>query len=85
MKKNDYVQWLTHWFKNRIEMPEDGINKNFFEEKWLDSFKIIELISSLESEFNLQFEDAHFNDPRFSTIIGLSDILYELENNSMDM
>ncbi|HLB43370.1 MAG TPA: phosphopantetheine-binding protein [Gammaproteobacteria bacterium] len=78
MQKNDYLEWLTHWFRKRMDIPTDAIYRDFFEERWLDSFKTIELITEIEKSFNLTLTDSVFSDPRFSTIVGLSEILLEI-------
>ena len=80
MEKKDYLEWLFNWFSNRVEMPTDAVSCNFFTQGWIDSFKILELITEIESTFNIHFEDSAFNDSRFSTIQGLSEIIFELNN-----
>ena len=63
-----------------MEIPADAVHRDFFKEGWLDSFKTIELIMEIEKTFNLTLNDAIFSDPRFSTILGLSEILIEIKD-----
>lgn len=85
MQRDDYLKWLTDWFKKRMEMPADAIYCDFFVEGWLDSFKTIELISEIETVLNIPLNDSTLSDPRFSTIFGLADILTELKKVDRDL
>ncbi len=79
MTKIDYVAWLIKCFSKSMEMPIDAIHRDFFKEEWLDSFKTLELITEIETTFDIILSDSAFNDPRFSTIAGLAEILTEIK------
>lgn len=81
MKQKDfYVEWLVAWFSGRVEMPSGAVHRNFFVEGWLDSFNTLELILEMETAFNISLNDSILSDPRFSSISGLSEILFEMQD-----
>lgn len=77
--------WLIDWFDERGALPsdEDGepLQVNYFEAGLIDSLSAIRLISDLEDQFDIRFEQEHFLDRRFQTIAGLTDIVDELRNH----
>lgn len=79
MQKNDYQTWLIKWFSEKTGITQDAVDRNFFSEGWLDSFKTLELILEIEKTFKIVLNDAIFNDSRFYTIAGLAEILSELQ------
>lgn len=77
------LSWLLDWFRARGSLP-DGIpeeltNTNYFEANLVDSFGVIELILDAESYFGIRFVETHFQERRFSTILGLSEVIAELK------
>ena len=80
MIQENYLEWLFNWFNKRTSLKEKAFDSNFFVEGWINSFEILELITEMESTFNIHFDDAVFNDPRFSTMRGLAEIMVELKN-----
>ena len=72
-------EWLINWFAER----ESGIlisdSDDYFEKKIIDSFGVIELIEEVEQHFDVQFDEKNFQDRRFSTISGLSEIVSEIK------
>ncbi len=73
-----YKAWLHAYFFKGSPAPVGIESANYFEIGLIDSFGVIELIEALESNFNIQFEQKHFQDRRFSSINGLAEILSEL-------
>jgi len=73
------VDWLKNWFSQKSKLPENIETKNYFEVGLIDSFAVIELIESVESEFHITFQESNFQDRRFSTIQGLAEIIEELK------
>jgi len=71
--------WMIDWFsKNTISSQEEvtmNVDKNFFEQSWIDSLKFIEFITDIEEKFGIIFNNNEFQDRSFSTIIGLSKII----------
>lgn len=73
--RTDASAWLERWFAKRsphITLQDDD---NFFEREAIDSFGVIELIEDAEQHFNVRFTERDFQDRRFSTICGLSEII----------
>ena len=62
--------WLDAWFteRNKTEVSED-----LFEN--IDSFGVIEMILDIEKHFSIRFTELDFQDRKFSTIEGLSEII----------
>jgi len=79
----EYRTWLLNWFEQRgipDAVQKDQIAElNYFQAGLLDSFGVIELIGAIEAEFGIQFTQDHFQDRRFGTIAGLSEIIGELK------
>lgn len=78
----EILLWLVDWFKKNGKAPNLSVEKdlqaNFFESGIIDSLEIIGLITDIENNFNIQFSEKHFQDRRFSTISGLTEIINEL-------
>ena len=86
MKKSkaETSDWIVGWFKKKGRINEKTDlnhlkNSNFFEAGVIDSLGVIELITEIEGEFKVRFTHNHFQDPRFTTIQGLSEIISDLQ------
>lgn len=75
----DYTVWLKNYFLMRATLPTNVEEKNYFEAGLIDSLGVIELIESIETEFNLKFTEENFQDRRFSTINGLAAIIQQIK------
>jgi acyl carrier protein len=73
------IDWLKTWFSQKSDLPENIEEKNYFESGLIDSFTVIELIESLENEFDIRFQESNFQDRRFATIKGLAQIIEEIQ------
>ncbi|MEI7752742.1 MAG: acyl carrier protein [Candidatus Omnitrophota bacterium] len=77
--------WLIHWFERRGPLagvtPEEKLQTDYFEASLIDSFAVIELITAIEAEFKIKFNETHFQDRRFSTLVGLEALITELVAN----
>ena len=76
--KSEIIKWLHSWFKtntNRDKTTELGETVNFFEGVDLDSMEVLQLIEDVEKEFSIYFNQEEFQDPRFSYISGLADLI----------
>jgi len=75
----DIEAWLLNWFSTNTSANKDKIQneleKNYFEEGWLDSLKFIEFVTAVEEKFGIIFDNNEFQDRSFSTIKGLSKII----------
>ena len=72
---SDSEVWLKDWFRERGTSVEGSLEINIYEAGWIDSFAIVELIAEVEEHFNIKFEEKHIQDRRFSTILGMSNII----------
>ncbi len=71
------ITWLTQWFSERNPGVEIKASVDFYEERYIDSFGIIELIDVAEGEFNIMFDDDDFKKAQFRKIEGLAAIIQE--------
>jgi acyl carrier protein len=77
------VKWLVLYFEQRSDENVDGkidIDANYLSDGYIDSFGIIELISEVESNFNIAFNEKHFQDPKFPIISGLGKIIDDISS-----
>lgn len=77
--------WLLDWFKQRAPVtdntPGDDLQLNYFEAGLIDSLGVIEMIAEVENHFGIRFNEKHFQDRRFSTIHGLSELIAEVSGS----
>ena len=75
--KDEVVEWLVEWFAQhgRLKRRIDSTTENYLEKGWLDSFGIVELLTDVESQFDVRFNEDFFSDPRFPTVDGLSELI----------
>lgn len=79
--REQVCQWLLKWFANRRK-TDGGAGKEFLDVNYLDagllsSLEVVELVTEIEDEFGIQFSEADFQNERFVTISGLSDLILE--------
>lgn len=81
--KDEVVEWLVEWFAQhgRLKRRVDSTVENFLEKGWLDSFGIIELLTDVESQFGVRFNEDYFLDPRFPTVDGLAEIISQADTS----
>lgn len=70
------VTWIETWFARRGS-PAPGRDRNSFADGVIDSFDVIELIENIETHFGIRFSETDFQDRRFVSIAGLSEIVGE--------
>ena len=75
-----YLRWITGWFNSRTAIPDnfDPVTGNYFEAGLIDSFAVIELVEAVESQFGIRFTEANFQYRRFTSILGLAEIIDSL-------
>lgn len=81
MKSNEVLEWLIGWFQNRgasAELLKKDPTANYLELGLIDSMGLMELITAIEEKFQVRLNENHFQDPRFLTLQGLSDIVLSL-------
>jgi acyl carrier protein len=78
-------EWLLDWFENRDtwngQRPSNEDDVNYFESGWIDSLGVIEMIEDVEARFDVRIEADCFQDRRFATLNGLSEIIIALSQN----
>jgi acyl carrier protein len=78
--KEQASRWLCDWFVSRRKFKGDVAQLseiNYFETGLLTSLEVIEFVSEIEERFGVQFSEQDFQDPRFSTICGVSEVITE--------
>ena len=70
--------WLLTWFSSRDKIRADAqqaLAIDYLQSGLLTSLEIVELVSDIESQFAIQFSEAEMQDPRFSTIGGIGELV----------
>jgi len=73
------INWLKNYFSQHTVLPSNIEDLNYFEAGIIDSLGVIELIEAIESHFQIQFNETHFQERRFSNIRGLAEIIHEIQ------
>ena len=68
------------WFRGHNEAlastpTEEMVTADYFESEFIDSFGVIQLVEDTEQHFKLRFDERDFQDRRFSTVVGLAEII----------
>lgn len=75
----DIKKWLANWFVENSDFSknvvEENLDKNYFEQQWIDSFSFINFISDMEEKFSISFSNDEFQNREFATINGLTKII----------
>ena len=71
--------WVVEFFsrKNDLSKDENTSEVNYFDEKFIDSFGVIELVGEVEEKHQITLPSDAFQDRRFFTIGGLAEIIDE--------
>ena len=79
---DDVKTWIIEWFKENTELKEGemGVEDDYFEKGWIDSFKFILFIAKIEERFDIRFSNDEFQDRSFSTIEGITKIIQRAIN-----
>lgn len=83
---NDISKWIVDWLvsncgANAAEVCAN-LDANYFLAGYIDSFQFINMISDVEEEFGVEFDNDQFEDRSFSTVNGLSKIIEEMKKNA---
>lgn len=75
----DTRKWLIDWFDDNSSVSRDTIveetDTDYLESGWIDSMAFIKLISDIEEEYEIEFENDEFQDRSFATLDGLSEMI----------
>lgn len=79
-------KWIVDWLVSNCGANEaevrTNLNENYFLAGYIDSFQFINMISDIEEEFGVEFDNNQFEDRSFSTVNGLSKIIEEMKKNA---
>lgn len=79
-------KWLINWFIDNAGADEtkldNSLDENYFLKGFIDSFQFIELISDIEDEYGIEFDNSQFEDRSFSSISGLAKIISRSSNSN---
>lgn len=80
-------EWIVDWFVKNSNVSTELIRKNFeenyLENGWIDSLKFVSFITELEDKFKIKFSNEEFQNTKFSTVEGLSQIIEEKLNEKL--
>jgi acyl carrier protein len=57
---------------------------DYFEAGWLTSMEVVEFVTEIEAQFDMQFSEQDLQDPRFVTISGLTGLISERSTQSSE-
>lgn len=72
------IDWLCEFFSKRgKDLGPAKADMDIFEAGLVDSFGIVELVTAIETAFNIELRQGDLADPRFRTIRGIAEIIQE--------
>ncbi|MGD0986665.1 MAG: phosphopantetheine-binding protein [Candidatus Sulfotelmatobacter sp.] len=85
--REDVENWLKNWFRGRGKMGQGAVQStdvDYFEAGWLTSMEVVEFVTEIEAQFDMQFSEQDLQDPRFVTISGLTGLISERSTQSSE-
>lgn len=83
--REDVKSWVLDFFSRKGTIPGetegDKLKVDYFGHGLLESIEVVELILEAEEKFSIGFEPDNMQDPRFSTLGGLAEIISEIINS----
>ena len=80
--------WLENWFVRRAKIGNQASQSlfeiDYFEAGWLTSMEVVEFITEIEREFEMQFSDEDMQDPRFVTMAGITELILQRSTQSSE-
>jgi len=77
--RTEVQTWLKDWFEKLAKIgtlnSQSLLDVDYFQAGWLTSMEVVEFITEIEQQFEMQFSDEDMQDPRFVTIAGLTDLI----------
>jgi acyl carrier protein len=78
-REDEFQKWMLHFIARNHDISSIDesylLECNLFEEGFIDSMGIMNMVMELEEEFNFSFTADDFQDRRFSSILGLKEII----------
>ncbi|MBO6223818.1 MAG: hypothetical protein J6N56_08605 [Bacteroidales bacterium] len=72
-------EWLIDWFSRHsamsAEVLEEKSKVNYMEEGFIDSFSFVQMLSDIDDEYDILFENEDFVNPLFTNIDGLAQMI----------
>ena len=82
----DTQKWIVDYFCLHCGADEAevkaNLDVNYFQAGYVDSFQFINMVSDIEEEFGIEFDNDQFENRSFSTVNGLANIIEEMMNNA---
>jgi acyl carrier protein len=76
--KQEVSSWVVDWFSSRGKIrcdAREALAIDYLQSGLLSSLEIVEFVAELEDRFSVQFSAAEMQDPRFSTIGGIAQLI----------
>jgi acyl carrier protein len=76
--REDVSGWIVDWFSSRGKVhcgAREALGIDYLQSGLLTSLEIVELVSEIEDHFGMQFSETEMQDPRFSTVGGLAELV----------
>ncbi len=72
----EIITHIQKWFVDTYRLTVD-VNDRYIDSGLIDSFDIINLVIFIESSYSIKFSSDDFQDSRFFTINGLSELVLD--------
>ncbi len=76
--KQEVSNWVVDWFSSRGKIrcgAREALEIDYLQSGLLSSLEIVEFVAELEDRFGAQFSEEEMQDPRFSTIGGVAQLI----------
>jgi acyl carrier protein len=88
LTKEVVSNWIVDWFSSRGKLrcsPQEAVAIDYLQSGLLTSLEIVEFVAEGEEHFGIQFSEADMQDPRFSTIGGIAELVVaSMDQNAVD-
>jgi acyl carrier protein len=74
----EILSWIVEWFVSRgkpVGSTREALQVDYLQSGLLTSLEIVELVAAIEDHYGVQFSEADMQDPRFSSIGGMSELV----------
>ena len=80
--KNSIVNWFLKNSNVNKEDIEKNFNSNYLEVGWIDSLQFVSFISDIENKFKIRFQNDEFQNKKFASINGLTELIEKKMNTN---
>ncbi|MGB9234775.1 MAG: acyl carrier protein [Terriglobales bacterium] len=81
-------RWVVDWFSSRSKLDcglQQALAIDYLQSGLLTSLEIVEFVSQLEDRFGIQFSETEMQDPRFSSIGGIAELVAAALNQASNV